>query len=650
VVSEPDFICILQVKEDRVAENSVGTCLLEVAVCRQSFGDCEKMKPSTQDFWSDSNRSVERTDRHNKMATEGHRKKIKAEKLAEWDEEETRKLYELKADIEKMELRMRQDRRRRRLCELPMEKAKEKWPVKQLMVIRQRRLLKRWLRYAENLRATEENMVCYCWPETGKSLDNDDDLNKLESADGFKYCRLGRKEEIPVCQEGNELRSVEDLTDCREGSQGISNFQLGKETEMRSVEDLTDCHGDSQETLHCQLGDERRSYEDLEDCQEGSGSVLSCLEGRDEKLRLSESLLDSMKSSIQQGLLIKMGSVDLTICQGSRSDSIPYCQVGRDGQMNSDQPEELTEQVGSKKNLDQQMQLTEEEHQNDLLMIGGIELFLPSAQEEAENSVVHAATAEQSQLEMTVRKERKLEQVSETAQADEEKNECSEEQLNDFSQQAERAVASRLTAEKEKEEEEHSEEWLDIFSTEAENNATWEVAEEENTDSICLVDLWEQMEALEERVKVQGMHIQRVKLETDEGMGDRDDLPNGQKFLQLGRPQKLNQPLEQLDEAIKDIRRLMLRSAQTTSEEQLGRRKAAAAQRKQQQQNGAYEKLQRLVWDPGGFQPFREEAHEQELMIFAAVEYDAGASLHAIPSTTLAHTHSCAEREAQPHF
>jgi hypothetical protein len=47
------------------------------------------------------------------MATEGHRKKSKAENLVEWDEEETRKLYELKADIEKMELRMRKDRRRR---------------------------------------------------------------------------------------------------------------------------------------------------------------------------------------------------------------------------------------------------------------------------------------------------------------------------------------------------------------------------------------------------------------------------------------------------------------------------------------------------------------------------------------------------------
>jgi hypothetical protein len=85
----------------------------------------------------------------------------------------------------------------------------------------------------------------------------------------------------------------------------------------------------------------------------------------------------------------------------------------------------------------------------------------------------------------------------------------------------------------------------------------------------------------------------------------------------------------------------MLKSAQTTSEEKLGRKRtAAAAQRKQQQQKGASEKLHRLVWDPGGFQQFREEAHEQELMIFAAVEYDAGASLHASQSTTSARTHA----------
>jgi hypothetical protein len=38
VVSERDFICILQVKEDRVAENSVGTRLPEAAVHRKSAG------------------------------------------------------------------------------------------------------------------------------------------------------------------------------------------------------------------------------------------------------------------------------------------------------------------------------------------------------------------------------------------------------------------------------------------------------------------------------------------------------------------------------------------------------------------------------------------------------------------------------------
>jgi hypothetical protein len=248
------------------------------------------MKLSTPNCRSDSSRSVEGTDRHSKMATEGHRKKSKAKNLAE-EVKMTRDLYELKADIEKMELWMRQDRRRRRLRELPMKKEKTKWPVKQLMVIRQRRLLKRWLRYAENLRATEEDMICYCWPETGQSLDgdddDDDDWNKLESADGFKYCRLGRKEEITVCQEGNELGSVEDLKDYCEDSQGISNGQLGVD---------------------------QRSLRGLEDCQEGSESVLSCLEGRDENLRLSESLLDSRESSIQQRLLMKMGSVDLLIC------------------------------------------------------------------------------------------------------------------------------------------------------------------------------------------------------------------------------------------------------------------------------------------------------------------------------------------------
>jgi hypothetical protein len=78
--------------------------------------------------------------------------------------------------------------------------------------------------------------------------------------------------------------------------------------------------------------------------------------------------------------------------------------------------------------------------------------------------------------------------------------------------------------------------------------------------TFCFVDLWEQIEALEERVKVQSMHIQQVKLETDEeGMGDFSDLPMCRKFLRLRRLREQSQPLEQLDEAIEEIGRLMSR-------------------------------------------------------------------------------------------
>jgi hypothetical protein len=80
---------------------------------------------------------------------------------------------------------------------------------------------------------------------------------------------------------------------------------------------------------------------------------------------------------------------------------------------------------------------------------------------------------------MTVRKEEKWEQTLEAAQED-------------------------------KKESEHSEEWLSIFNHEAKKNATEEVAEaeEEEAGNICFTDLWDQFEALEERIKVQGMHIQ----------------------------------------------------------------------------------------------------------------------------------------------
>jgi hypothetical protein len=174
------------------------------------------MKLSTQDFRSDSSTFAREVDRDRKMATEGHRKKSKAENLAEWDKEKTRELYELKADIEEFELRMRQDRRMRWMCELPMEKAKVKCLVRELMVMRKCRLLRKWLRYAENLKATEEKMICHYMSETGRGLD-DEEFELGLTKDLIVY-QESKEEEIPDFQEGNELRLVEDLKDCHEDS------------------------------------------------------------------------------------------------------------------------------------------------------------------------------------------------------------------------------------------------------------------------------------------------------------------------------------------------------------------------------------------------------------------------------------------------
>jgi hypothetical protein len=148
--------------------------------------------------------------------------------------------------------------------------------------------------------------------------------------------------------------------------------------------------------------------------------------------------------------------------------------------------------MSSEMDLDQQVQLTKEEDLRSLLMIGGIGNIPTTCPEEAEICVADAATTEEQSAE-TVREE-ELEQIFEAAQEGEE-NEHSEEWLNAFSQEAEEAVALKLTAEEAEEDDEHSEEWLNIFSQETEKTATWEFAEEEEeeTDNISLADLYEQL-------------------------------------------------------------------------------------------------------------------------------------------------------------
>jgi hypothetical protein len=105
---------------------------------------------------SDSSRSATKADRGSRMATEGRRKKSKAEKLAEMD----RELADIRAEIERLELLMRQDKR----------------------------------------------VVEVCEPETGKGLDDDDDdWDELGSTDDLKHCQLGRKEEILSFPRGQQI-------------------------------------------------------------------------------------------------------------------------------------------------------------------------------------------------------------------------------------------------------------------------------------------------------------------------------------------------------------------------------------------------------------------------------------------------------------
>jgi hypothetical protein len=76
-----------------------------------------------------------------------------------------------------------------------MRKPKAKWTVRELMVRGKCRLLKRWLRYAENLKATEEKIIYVCEPETGKFLGEE---NELGSVEDLKNCHEG-KDEILNC-------------------------------------------------------------------------------------------------------------------------------------------------------------------------------------------------------------------------------------------------------------------------------------------------------------------------------------------------------------------------------------------------------------------------------------------------------------------
>jgi hypothetical protein len=92
------------------------------------------------------------------MATEGcryaGRKNPELMSKAKIDEE----LVDIRVEMEKLALQMQQNARSKWVYEWPMRKPKVKWLVKELMARRQHRMLRGWLRHAENLDGPEERV------------------------------------------------------------------------------------------------------------------------------------------------------------------------------------------------------------------------------------------------------------------------------------------------------------------------------------------------------------------------------------------------------------------------------------------------------------------------------------------------------------
>jgi hypothetical protein len=182
---------------------------------------------------------------------------------------------------------------------------------------------------------------------------------------------------------------------------------------------------------------------------------------------------------------------------------------------------------------------------------------------------------------VTVSKEEELEQVLEATQEGKEK-EHSEEWLNDFGQGAEKkeVAALNLTTEDKvitpwEMELEMLEDWLnnreparELTEVELSEKVTEQKFSQRETAELNSTVEW-QLEAIDEY--------------EEDGVRYHSDLPMCQKNLQLGRLQKQDQPLEQLDVVIEEIRRLMLRSEETSSEERLGKKEAAATAEQKQQ-------------------------------------------------------------------
>jgi hypothetical protein len=173
---------------------------------------------------------------------------------------------------------------------------------------------------------------------------------------------------------------------------------------------------------------------DLINCQVGRSELSSCQVGNGK--RSAEGLAYCQGSSAESSdcqVGNEMGSLDLIDCQvGSRK--FPNCQVGRGKEMRLSKS-----LMNSEESSDQQGVLTGE-NQKSILMIGGIRVFLPSSPVEARACVADATTEERQPTETVMEEE--VEQTLMFSQG--EKDERSTEWLKIFSQEAETEMTAAL--------------------------------------------------------------------------------------------------------------------------------------------------------------------------------------------------------------
>jgi hypothetical protein len=130
------------------------------------------------------------------MTTEGHARDGKKIHQQLENTARDKELVEIRARMDELALRMQQNAKSRWVYEWPM-KTKIKWPVRALMAKRQQRLLRIWLRHAENLNRPEKKMVQVCEPEDGRNLSSEDDMG---SAEDLKDCQEEgeRSQKFPI--------------------------------------------------------------------------------------------------------------------------------------------------------------------------------------------------------------------------------------------------------------------------------------------------------------------------------------------------------------------------------------------------------------------------------------------------------------------